>query len=603
MEIQALRARVQPALHQDFDAVREEFVAETGTEDPRAFVHHLREWELIPFDLANTLLIELAVERAPDEDDDEEEAQDPTILMRWDDDASGEVDPEAATQHHDRAELLGWVDDPSDADGELPIESEDEDEPAEELEGDDIDPEADTVHLDRRAAILGEEGASRVTMVRTPAAAPARTPPPVVRDPSYVGTPPATEREVPRSEAVRSPTPAPASTAAKRTPAPAASRTPAPAAKGTPASASERPPAEVPTLVEAPPLPVEPQREVDLPRDPSGRFEFLDVLDEDGLARTVLALDTAIGRHVALRVMNNSVVVHAPLLQRFKTEARATSQLDHPGIPAVYDFRGPHSYFHRLMDGEPLATWLAEARAAFEARKPLPAHLTSDALLDRFVQVCDILAHAHARGLVHRDLRPDNVLVGPYGATWVVDWGIALVADETVPNAVALDEIPEDRRVLVGTAGYCSPEQANGRQKGLDGRSDVYALGLMLFEILALKPAVGATSVTGRLARQQQGLIDPLIHAYGRPISPAFRAIVARATTTDPSQRYPNASALADDVRRAIRGQPITARRDGLLTGTGRLFARHPAFVLAILGLLVLGWTLTLFLAVIVYST
>ena len=118
MEIHALRARIQPALHQDFDAVREEFVAETGTDDPRAFVHHLREWELIPFDLANTLLIELAVEEAPEDDDDDGEPQDPTTIMRWDD---GEVDPEAATRHHDWSELLGWVDDPSDADGELLI--------------------------------------------------------------------------------------------------------------------------------------------------------------------------------------------------------------------------------------------------------------------------------------------------------------------------------------------------------------------------------------------------------------------------------------------------------------------------------------------------
>lgn len=635
MEIQALRARIQPALHQDFDAVREEFVAETGTDDPRAFVHHLREWELIPFDLANALLIELAVERAP-EDEDDEEPQDATAIMRWDDDA-GDVDPEAATKHHDRAELLGWVDDPSEAHGEMSTgytmdeeTAADPDAPDDDASDDEIDPEADTIHLDRRVAILGEEEAARRAAVSRPPDA--RTPRPQVRDPANTPTAAAVGR-------VQTPAPAPARTPAPlarvRTPAPLARvHTPAPIPAPSPAPIPQRQVSErreapdhahatqgladVPTLVSAPPaaapaasaaaapaapVSLESTSARGLPVDPSGRFQFLEILDEDGLARTVLTLDTGLGRHVALRLMNHSVAAHAPLLHRFKTEARATSQLDHPGIPAIHDFYGPEAYFHRLLEGEPLSGWLTEARAALDARRPLPAHLTTDALLERFVQVCDILAHAHARGLIHRDLRPDNILVGPFGATWVVDWGLAMVVDENAPNAVTLEDPTDDRRVLVGTAGYCSPEQANGRVQGLDIRSDVYTLGLVLFEILALKPAVGAPSVAGRLVRQQQGQIDPLVHAVSRPNSAALSAIVARATTTDPSQRYVTATALADDVRRALRGQPIAARRDSLLVATGRLFARHPAFVWTVLAMLVLGWTLTLVLAVVVYST
>ncbi len=302
--------------------------------------------------------------------------------------------------------------------------------------------------------------------------------------------------------------------------------------------------------------------------DPEGgqegsRYDVLGMVGRGAMGAVHVARDLALRRKVALKTM----LRHDPLQhRRFLDEVRITAQLDHPNIVPVYslsrDADDRPAYTMKLVRGQTLEHLLGQARAS----TTLSEELALPARLDWFLKVCDAVSYAHSKGIVHRDLKPENVMVGRFGEVYLMDWGIAKLVGQAERAALAdQPNEPADRTragALVGTPAYMSPEQANGESEHLSPLSDQFSLGLLLHEITTLRHARQADDVVGMLLKATQGTVDPA------PGPSELAAIVARATSLRPADRYASVQALEADVRRVLRGEQTVALPD---TFTGRI--------------------------------
>jgi hypothetical protein len=266
------------------------------------------------------------------------------------------------------------------------------------------------------------------------------------------------------------------------------------------------------------------------------RYQVGNVLGEGGMGRVSVAQDAHLGRDVALKELHPSLRHRPDAAARLQHEAWITAQLDHPGVVAVHDAGqlgdGRPFYTMRLVRGRTLAAALAEA-------EDLSARLR---LMRPLLAVCEAVAYAHACGVVHRDLKSSNVLLGGFGETQVVDWGLAVRVG--APGG----EGP------VGTPSTMSPEQAAGAQA--DPRADVWSLGAMLCELLTGAPPYGALDQDATLAALRVGPPPPMLSP---PAPPELAAITARALAWRPEDRYPDAGALAQELGRWFEGRRVLA--------------------------------------------
>jgi len=277
-------------------------------------------------------------------------------------------------------------------------------------------------------------------------------------------------------------------------------------------------------------------------------------------------------------------------VDRFVREARVTAQLEHPGIVPVYELgRRPDGtlyYVMKRVKGQTLSDAIRGAR-------DLQARL---ALLPHFVHLCHAMAYAHSRGVVHRDLKPQNVMVGEFGETVVLDWGLAKVRGERDVRERDLERGVE--RILasagqtlvgatMGTPAYMSPEQAHGRIDAVDERSDVWSLGAVLFEILTgAPPYEGETAL--EVLEKVRSEAPPEPRARVRQIPREIASVCARAMTVDAAGRYADARALARDVEAWQTGGQVDAYRYAWWEVLGRYLVRHQGAV-TVLGLAVLA--------------
>jgi tetratricopeptide (TPR) repeat protein/tRNA A-37 threonylcarbamoyl transferase component Bud32 len=339
----------------------------------------------------------------------------------------------------------------------------------------------------------------------------------------------------------------------------------------------------------APPDPPHPETHLTATRDPSnasnapelqfrvipesiGDYRILALLGEGGMGTVYKAEQLHPQRIVALKVIRPGLS-NEKVLRRFKREAEALGRLQHPGIAQIYEAGtadsglGPQPYFAmEFIQGERLREYAMDGR------------LTTPERLALMVQVCDAVHHAHLRGIIHRDLKPGNILVDTNGRVKVLDFGVALLTDSDA-HATRQTDLGQ----LVGTLAYMSPEQVVADSQGLDIRSDVYALGVILYELLASKMPYATQGramheVVQAIREEEPAPLSAIHTSYRGDID----TIVTKALEKDKTRRYASAAELAGDIRRYLADEPITARPPSAAYQVGKFARRHKTLVAGI---------------------
>lgn len=323
--------------------------------------------------------------------------------------------------------------------------------------------------------------------------------------------------------------------------------TPDAAAAGASAPATAGPPpASAPA---APPAAVKGRR--------LGKYLLLAELGAGGMGTVYRALEPDLGRQVALKTLNGAAAAGSVFVERFYREARAAARLDHPGIVRVFEVGnadGVDFFTMELVEGENLLARVRRAAPPLQER----VRWIRDAAL--------AVHHAHERGLIHRDLKPQNLMIDRSAAVKVADFGLA--RDTTVTQGLTVSG------QILGTPHYMAPEQAQGQQDRIDARTDVYSLGATLYEVVCGTTPVDAPDVYGVLDKVVRGSIVPL-RERAVTIPRDLETICMKALDLDPARRYPTARELADDLDRFLNFEAIHARPQTALEKLRRQIRRN----------------------------
>jgi serine/threonine-protein kinase len=319
------------------------------------------------------------------------------------------------------------------------------------------------------------------------------------------------------------------------------------------------------------------------------RFRVLRPHAQGGLGAVFVALDTELHREVALKQILDHHADEPTSRQRFLIEAEITGGLEHPGIVPVYGLGnygdGRPFYAMRFIKGDSLKEAIERFHADESLKKdPGRRSLELRKLLRRFTDVCNAIDYAHSRGVLHRDIKPGNIIVGRYGETLVVDWGLAKALGQVEPGVDSGERtlIPSSASgsaetlpgSALGTPAYMSPEQAFGDLDRLGPRSDVYSLGATLYCLLIGRPPAEGDEIGELLRRVQRGGF-PTPRQLDSSIDPALEAVCLRAMATNPEDRYPTCRALAEDIERWMADEAVSAWREPLLRQARRWARRH----------------------------
>jgi hypothetical protein len=300
--------------------------------------------------------------------------------------------------------------------------------------------------------------------------------------------------------------------------------------------------------------------------DVSERYQVGNVIGLGATGRVYSVIDRNLNRAVALKVLAQSTASNAEVVHSFVNEAQITASLQHPNVLPVYDLdineQGQIYFTTKKIDGRTLGDAIHLAAAG----KPLPQLASRNAIISVFLNIGHALAYAHHKGIVHRDIKPDNIMLGDFGEVLLLDWGSAAL-------------INDSGKALYGTPIYMSPEQA--RREFADQRSDIYCLGASLFHALTLRRPTWANDQDEFWRKKRAGVIDPIDTALHRQIPSPLIDIMLKALAAKASQRYQSIDEFLTDLKNFQAGLAVSAHRDTLIERVARWHAVHARVIWA----------------------
>jgi serine/threonine-protein kinase len=361
--------------------------------------------------------------------------------------------------------------------------------------------------------------------------------------------------------------------------------------------------------------------------DIARRFDVQNLLAEGGMGSVFIAHDRGLGRIVALKRLRDGLERDSGALRRFVLEAQIGAQLEHPNIVPLYSFEpaqsGSPAITMQLLEGTTMDEYIQAAAKAPASARAVRGEYSLKERIGTLLGVGEAIHFAHERGVIHRDLKPHNVMLGRYREVYVMDWGLARVMGSPIDMARERQEVDAHRDTIepqpkhdteslgtaptaisfegqtssevsstatrqgevMGTAQYMPPEPALGLIDQLGPAADQYSLGVILQELATLRPARSHTSAMKALTEALQGHLAEPIDIEGHQLHPALLAIIERATQREPEKRYPSVREMTEDVRRFIRDEPVSVYQEGIARRLVRVAARRPALAFGILSL------------------
>lgn len=305
-----------------------------------------------------------------------------------------------------------------------------------------------------------------------------------------------------------------------------------------------------------------------------GDVRIVRLIGQGGMGRVYEGFQERLGRVVAVKVMRPGFVT--PEMQyRFKVEAEILARLQHPGIAQIYaagmhDLDGasvPYFVMELIAGARPLTRYAEEMKLSTKDRLTL------------FQSVCDAVAHGHQKGVIHRDLKPSNILVDAHGQPKVIDFGVAKATNSDLALTTMRTEVGQ----IIGTLQYMAPEQIEGNPADIDVRCDVYALGIVLYELLTGRLPYDVRNKAIHEAMRMVREAEPLpMSSFDRMLRGDLAVIAAKCLEKDRGSRYAAASEVGDDLSRHLAGEPIKAKPPGCWRSVQRLAKKHRAMVSAI---------------------
>jgi len=290
-----------------------------------------------------------------------------------------------------------------------------------------------------------------------------------------------------------------------------------------------------------------------------GSYEIISFISRGGMGEVYLAHDRRLGRKVALKILPASFTRDRDRLGRFEQEARAASALNHPNIITIYEIL-------KIGSSQLIATEFVEGKTLRQRMMHTPPSLTE--ALDIAIQIADALAAAHAAGIIHRDIKPENVMLRPDGYVKVLDFGLAKLSEQAIavaPDEALTKQVRTGSGVVIGTAGYMSPEQARGRE--VDVRSDIFSLGAVIYEMVAHRRPFEGETPSDALAAILKTDPPPISELVPGP-PPELARIVTKSLRKDREQRYQVVKELLIDLR-AIKQDVDFQAKMGLAPSSG----------------------------------